>query len=54
MTEGTHKIILQIAILISIVVLAYIKVLDKDAIILLFGTIVGYAFAISKEAYIKK
>lgn len=54
MTESIQKMILQLAILVSIVVLAYIKVLDKDAIILLLGTIVGYAFAISKEAYIKK
>lgn len=52
--EKLYKMILQIIILICITVLAYVKILDKDSIMLLFGTIVGYAYAVSKEAYIKR
>lgn len=49
-----NKMILQIIILICITILACLRILDKDSVMLLFGTIVGYAYAVGKEAYIKK
>lgn len=53
MNEKLYKIILQITILICITILACMKILDRQSIMLLFGTIVGYAYAVSKEAYVK-
>lgn len=54
MNEKIYKIILQIMILVCITILACMQILDKQSIMLLFGTIVGYAYAVSKEAYINR
>lgn len=54
MNDKLFKIILQIMILICITILSLAKILDRQSIMLLLGTIVGYAYAIGKEAYISK
>jgi hypothetical protein len=54
MNDKLYKIILQIMILICITTLSLVKILDKDSIMLLLGTIVGYAYAVGKDAYINK
>lgn len=54
MNEKTNNFILQALILICITILACLDKIDSQSIMLLLGTIVGYAFAVAKEAYIKK
>jgi xanthine/uracil permease len=54
MGEKLLKFILQIIILICITVLACVGIFDADSIGLVFGTIIGYAFATAKDAYINK
>jgi xanthine/uracil permease len=40
---------MQGLILICLTIIACLGILDKQSISILFGTIVGYAFAVSKE-----
>jgi len=46
------KFILQVLILICITVMACFGIFDADSISLVFGTIIGYAFAVAKDAYV--
>jgi hypothetical protein len=53
MNDRLYKIILQGAVLVCFIIIACREILDKASITMIFGTIVGYAYATGKEAYIK-
>jgi len=54
MGEKLPKFILQILILVCTTIMACIGILDSNSLNLVLGTIVGYAFATGKDAYINK
>lgn len=53
MNDKVYKRLLQALLLICLTIMACRGVLNEQSISVLFGTIVGYVYAVSKEAYIK-
>jgi xanthine/uracil permease len=54
MNVKVYKLILQAVVLIAICIVAKMGLFDKGSIQIIFGTIIGYAFATAKEAYVNK